>query len=123
MEQYIKQFTNNTAYNAVKDNLDRPNVVLCTQENEMHYNPYVDLIYFKYIGGDTVPALRGMTWEEYVNSEYNTSQYTNMILSIKSGNVIRYHSGVDWYLADENDVLQHSTDIISETKTYGFPAD
>ena len=30
MEQYIKQFTNNAAYNAVKDNLDRPNVVLCT---------------------------------------------------------------------------------------------
>ena len=39
MEQYIKQFTNNAAYNAVKDNLDRPNVVLCTQENEIHYNP------------------------------------------------------------------------------------
>ena len=40
MLKYIKQFANHTAYNAVKSNLDKPNVSLCEQENEVHYNPF-----------------------------------------------------------------------------------
>lgn len=39
MNDHLKQFTNHTAYNAVKDNLDTPNVSLCVQENEVHYKP------------------------------------------------------------------------------------
>ena len=42
MQQYLKQFATHSAYEAVKSNLDTPNVVLCTQEDEVHYNPYVD---------------------------------------------------------------------------------
>jgi hypothetical protein len=42
MEQYIKLFANHAAYEAVENNLDKPNVSLCVQENEVHYNPYVD---------------------------------------------------------------------------------
>lgn len=64
-----------------------------------------------------------MTWEEYVNSEYNTSQYTDSILNIDSGYVVKYDRGTTWYLADNNNVSQHSTDIIDETKVYSFPTD
>ena len=42
MQQYLKQFATHSAYEAVKNSLDKPNVVLCTQEDEVHYNPYVD---------------------------------------------------------------------------------
>ena len=51
MNDHLKQFTNHAVYNAVKNNLDRPNVSYCVNENEVHYNPidpygghaYVDL--------------------------------------------------------------------------------
>ena len=50
MNKNIKLFTNHSAYNAVKDQIDKPNVVMCQSENEVHYNPdlsnghaYVDL--------------------------------------------------------------------------------
>ena len=42
MNDHLKQFATHSAYEAVKNNLDTPNVVLCTQEDEVHYNPYVD---------------------------------------------------------------------------------
>ena len=122
MLKYIKQFANHTAYQSAESNLDKPNVSLCVQEDEVHYNPYVDLIYIHYHNYQ-VPALRGMTWEEYISSEYNTGQYTNIILSIDSGNVVRWDQGIAWYLVDDNKVFQHSTDIIDETKVYSFPAD
>lgn len=122
MLKYIKQFANHTAYQSAESNLDKPNVSLCVQEDEVHYNPYIDLIYIHYRTYQA-PALRGMTWEEYVNSEYNTSQYTNCILSIDSGYVVWFDQGVAWYLADTNNVSQHATDIINETKVYGFPSD
>ena len=42
MNDHLKQFATHSAYEAVKNSLDKPNVVLCTQEDEVHYNPYVD---------------------------------------------------------------------------------
>lgn len=42
MLKYIKQFANHTAYQSAESNLDKPNVTLCTQENEIHYNPFHD---------------------------------------------------------------------------------
>ena len=38
MEQHLKLFTNHSAYNAVKNQIDTPNVVMCQSENEIHYN-------------------------------------------------------------------------------------
>ena len=48
---YLKLFTNHTAYESAESGLLKPNVSLCEQENEVHYNPidpynghaYVDL--------------------------------------------------------------------------------
>ena len=57
MLKNIKLFANHSAYNNVKDNLDKPNVVLCTQENEVHYNPYVD----PYNGHEYV-EIGGLKW-------------------------------------------------------------
>jgi len=43
MLKNIKLFTNHTAYEAVKNNIDKPNVVMCQQEDEVHYNPIVPI--------------------------------------------------------------------------------
>ena len=40
MEQHIKLFANHSAYNAVKNQIDKPNVVMCQNEGDIHYNPY-----------------------------------------------------------------------------------
>lgn len=39
MNKHLKLFANHTAYEAVKNNIDKPNVVMCQQENEVHFNP------------------------------------------------------------------------------------
>ena len=39
---HLKSFENHTAYSAAKSELLTPNVSLCEQENEVHYNPIVD---------------------------------------------------------------------------------
>ena len=39
MLKYIKQFANHTAYQSAESSLDKPNVSLCVQEDEVHYNP------------------------------------------------------------------------------------
>jgi len=41
--KYLKKFENHIEYDSAKEaGLILPNVSLCAQENEMHYNPYVD---------------------------------------------------------------------------------
>ena len=40
--KYLKKFENHTQYEEARQNLILPNVSLCAQENELHYNPYVD---------------------------------------------------------------------------------
>ena len=42
MNKHLKLFANHTAYEAAKNNIDKPNVVLCAQEDEVHFNPDVE---------------------------------------------------------------------------------
>ena len=42
MGKYLKKFENHASYEENRQNLILPNVSLCAQENEVHYNPYVD---------------------------------------------------------------------------------
>jgi hypothetical protein len=39
MNKHLKLFANHTAYEAAKNNIDKPNVVMCQQEDEVHFNP------------------------------------------------------------------------------------
>ena len=43
MKEYIKKFSNHSEYTAFTQTADfiKPNVSLCVNENELHYNPYV----------------------------------------------------------------------------------
>lgn len=40
--KYLKKFNTHTEYENARQILDLPNVSLCVQENEVHYNPFVD---------------------------------------------------------------------------------
>jgi uncharacterized protein (TIGR02145 family) len=42
MAKFLKKFENHASYEEARQNLILPNVSLCAQENEMHYNPFVD---------------------------------------------------------------------------------
>ena len=44
MAIYLKKFDNHASYEEARQNLILPNVSLCAQENEVHYNPYVEPI-------------------------------------------------------------------------------
>ena len=41
MNDHLKSFANHSAYSAVESQLIKPNVSLCVQENEVHYNPII----------------------------------------------------------------------------------
>ena len=41
MIRYFNKFTNHAAYEAVKESLEKPNVSMCEQEEDVHYNAYV----------------------------------------------------------------------------------
>lgn len=50
MNKHLKLFANHSAYSQAESNLDKPNVAVCQQEGDVHYNPidlnghaYVDL--------------------------------------------------------------------------------
>lgn len=38
MNKHLKLFANHSAYEAAKNNIDKPNVVMCQSESELHYN-------------------------------------------------------------------------------------
>lgn len=39
--KYLKKFENHEAYTQSESGLLLPNVSLCVEENEVHFNPYV----------------------------------------------------------------------------------
>lgn len=39
MGKYLKLFANHTAYSQAESSLDKPNVAVCQQEGDVHYNP------------------------------------------------------------------------------------
>ena len=55
--KHIREFENHAAYEAAQSGLILPNVSLCVNENDVHYNPYVD----PYAGHDYV-EIGGLKW-------------------------------------------------------------
>ena len=41
MNKHLKLFANHSAYSQAESNLDKPNVTVCQQEGDVHFNPYV----------------------------------------------------------------------------------
>lgn len=44
MNKHLKLFANHSAYSQAESNLDKPNVAVCQQEGDVHYNPAPPMI-------------------------------------------------------------------------------
>ena len=107
MEKYLTKFDTHADYLAAKDELLLPNVSLCVQENEVHYNPVPydysqdyftvesleDNASIKYSGGVggysvSVSTNNGETWTSgtYINIILNAGEK----LLIKGNNTMYY---------------------------------
>ena len=129
MNDHLKQFATHSAYEAVKNNLDKPNVVLCTQENEVHFNTIKEITFtieekhwnqatqwYDSIRTVQYSALEGMSWSEWLNSEYNTNNFVLRVGQIQYED--SYTDFGDWFKVRNNNSDVQSTDIIVENNTY-----
>ena len=73
MKEYIKLFATHSEYNAAKDDLDKPNVACCIDQNEVHYNPIPkpdeQYLTFEILSGGT------LTWNKYNGTRYARTIY------------------------------------------------
>lgn len=90
--KYIREFENHAAYEAAKSGLILPNVSLCVQENEVHYNPYVD----PYAGHEYVDLglPSGTKWATMNVGASSETDY---------GNYYQYGKGAAQYAATSGD--------------------
>jgi hypothetical protein len=79
MGKYLKKFENHTEYEGARQNLILPNVSLCAQENEVHYNPFFCKLT---LSDDRVVKLEGSG--ELTNAMVS-SQYKNNLVSAEIG--------------------------------------
>ena len=134
MSKYLKLFNDSASYEAWKLSEDYvlPNVSY-TEDGNLHYNPMIEMVkeIEFYVKGTasivtlnlTGKALNNMTWNEFVDSEYNIlkSSITDISLKIKDDKI-----NFDYSLAGSKD-LKYSTgeyvkpdDAIMEGETYTF---
>ncbi|MBO6254846.1 MAG: hypothetical protein J6O49_14565 [Bacteroidaceae bacterium] len=96
MAVYLREFTNHAAYEAAESSLIKPNVSLCAQENEVHYNPsspsqeYVDL---------GLPS--GTKWAKCNVGATSETEY---------GNYYQYGKGADQYAATSGQSVYSGTE-------------
>lgn len=123
--KYLRKFQTNADYQAYKGGGDwvTPNVSLITGDNNIVYEPLasaVSLITFT-IYSVEYQAEEGMTWGEWVDSEYNTKSdtFTNHDPYI--------HAGGESFICSENEAEDgylntrvRVDDIIISNKTYYY---
>lgn len=92
MSKYLKKFDNHADYEAAKSGLILPNVSLCVQENDVHYNPTVD----PYAGHEYVDLglPSGTKWATMNIGASSETDY---------GNYYQYGKGVDTYQTTSGD--------------------
>lgn len=126
MNKYLKLFVNHSAYSQSESNLDKPNVTVCQQEGDIHYNPYVAPTLITFTIDDeinnvqhTLQAEKGMTWGEWVNSNYNTLGLTTFT-SNNNNCYITYPNEDYWifYGSDRNYADAQCSEQIIENYTY-----
>ena len=98
--KYITKFTNHTAYTAAESGLTLPNVSLCVQENEVHYNPYVD----PYGGHEYVDLglPSGTLWATMNVGATSVTDYGNYYQYGKGADTYQVTSGQSDYSGTEN---------------------
>ena len=100
MGKYLTKFTNHSAYSAAESGLDKPNVSLCVQENDVHYNPYVD----PYNGHEYVDLglPSGTKWATMNVGASSETDY---------GNYYQFGKGADTYQVTSGQSIYSGTEI------------
>jgi hypothetical protein len=93
MSKYLRKFETASAYEEVRQNLVLPNVSLCVQENEVHYNPYVPPI----IDGYEYVDLGLPSGTKWATMNVGASSETDY------GNYYQYGKGAAQYAATSGD--------------------
>lgn len=100
--KYIKNFENHTEYEAFTGTTAfiKPNVSLCKEENEVHYNPYIP--YDPYNGHEYVDLglPSGTKWAKYNVGATSETEYGNYYMYGKGSRV--YNSSDSEYGGIEN---------------------
>jgi hypothetical protein len=118
--KYLKKFQTNTDYQTFKGGSDwlTPNVSAIEEDNGVFYNKETIIFYTVqtiYNIKTTHQALPGMTWNDWVNSEYYTASSDG------------YFSNHDGFVRIEDSILKNSngesvymTDTIIPGETYTY---
>ena len=73
MKRFFKRFAAHSDYETFKSSAEyiMPNISVCDDDKlNVHYNPIPPLINFN-IDDESYQALEGMTWDNWINSQYN----------------------------------------------------
>ena len=109
--KYLKKFENHTEYEEARQNLILPNVSLCEQENEVHYNPIVPkpdftAIVYGSAEGDDYPV--GAKSEVWVELKKDIAQDTTLDNGNQRLSIIRDPWGamnITWRNVDTNETF------------------
>lgn len=95
--KYLKYFEQASAYEAYKNGSDyiTPNVSYVEENEGVSYNPLV-LITCQ-VGTNQYQAREGMTWRQWVDSEYNVDNF-----EIRFGKLCPYSAGLPEYFYGRN---------------------
>ena len=100
MSLFLKKFDNHTEYEEARQNLILPNVSYCVNENEVHYNPFVD----PYNGHEYVDLglPSGTKWATMNVGATSITDYGNYYQYGKGANDVSITSGQSDYSGTEN---------------------
>ena len=96
--KYLKKFENHASYNEARQNLILPNVSLCAQENEVHYNPFDPYNGHAYVDLGLPSGTKWATMNVGASSE---TDY---------GNYYQYGKGAAQYAATSGDSVYSGTE-------------
>jgi hypothetical protein len=97
--KYINKFSTNADYQAFTEGggYVTPNICYVTELKGLKFKPkekYVPILRFT-VNGVEYQAQEGMTWKEFINSEYNTGQFRIQGAYLtKDGLLVYYSNGV-----------------------------
>jgi len=135
MGKYIKLFETHAAYNAYINGSDKvlPNVSYCKNENEVHYNPYIELkLIATFNITDTSKATKIMTINQYSKIEIDDTVIDNNdIINYNGGygyvfnttgeHTIKYTLLGDEYNSNGTVIQEHSFSDINEMTSMVIP--
>lgn len=124
MNKHLKLFANHSAYSQAESNLDKPNVVVCQQEGDVHFNPYIETrIIAKYNVTDTESSTKIINDTRNIgNVEIDGIQQSNVISSYKFSttgeHIVKFSMNSGFY---KNEIYNNQFNSVSSLISITIP--